>query len=278
LKGFYFGTLQDIFPVYLPHYKRNDITMNSSYLIIGNWKMKIKDSVQAEHSFKIISEAAYGLQKSQAVICPSIVHLSNLQSLTHDYCKLGAQDVFWESAGAYTGMVSAAQITDAGASYVLLGHSELRALGETDGMVAKKLSALAGSKIMPVVLVGERERDDQGQYIDEVRSQVRAIFSGIEESVMQKVIIAYEPIWAISTNADGRVCTPEQCAEMVQIIQTELEVVVPGIHPQYLYGGSANRDNAQSFLMEGGVSGLVPGSASLDPDHFVDLLNIAELC
>lgn len=235
------------------------------YLVIGNWKMKVLQLSEAKDLYGKVSEGALEYDGVEAVVCPSFVYLGLLSGGV----GLGAQDVFYEEKGSFTGEVSAVSLLDLGVSYVIVGHSERRKMGETNKDVNLKIKRLLSVGITPVVCVGEEDRE--GDYKEKVKRQTEEVFEGVRD--MSGVMVAYEPIWAISDNANGRVCTGENCREMVELMEEVLRERQP---KRYIYGGSVNGDNAEEYLREGGVSGLLPGKASLTAESFLEILEVAD--
>jgi len=249
-------------------------------LIIANWKMNPLKGTEAAKIFKSINTAAIKLKNVETVVCPPLVYMQSLgQMVTSRNCVVGSQDAFWEHVGAFTGQVSADMIFNARGRYVIVGHSERRALGETDELVNKKMTSILQFPLIPVLCVGEKTRDDDSNYIKLVKQQVKNGLAGLSAEQISRVVVAYEPIWAIGVQA-RRVCTPPECREMVLAIRQALADVLPSSNDAskipLLYGGSADSKNAAEFLNEGLVQGLLVGRASLDPKEFVAMLKIAE--
>lgn len=249
-------------------------------LIIANWKMNPVKGTEARKMFQAINRSAATMKSVETVVCPPLVYLESLGTLvTTRSCVLGAQDAFWEHAGAYTGQVSPDMVFNTKARYIIVGHSERRAMGETDEQVALKLKSILQFPLIPVLCIGEKTRDDDGAYIKEIRKQLKASLVGLTKEEIARLVIAYEPVWAIGKNAKAP-CTPAECREVVQVIRqvladqlgsTALVAQIPVV-----YGGSVDAVNAESFLLDGLVAGLLVGRASLDPKQFVQIIKIAE--
>lgn len=221
--------------------------------------------------------------KADVVICPPFVYLSALADYRSTRIKkrstlinLGAQDVFYEPEGSFTGEISPLQLKNLGVKYVIIGHSERRALGETNEVVRNKILACIKYIITPIVCVGENKRDESGNYLSFIRTQIEEIFSGIPKSALSKIVIAYEPIWAIGKSA-LREATPVESNEMAIFIKK----VLSDLYDQkavenvgILYGGSVNTKNAGEFLKNGGVDGLLVGRESLDSEKFNEILKV----
>ena len=224
-------------------------------LIIANWKLNPVRLKDAQKLASLISKKS----KNKVVLCPPAIYLSSVK-----YSNLGAQDCFWQEKGAYTGQTSPLQLKDLKVKYCLVGHSERRGLGETDEMVNAKLKTLLSHGIIPVLCVGygtSVEQDDL-EVTDILKSQLTLGLLGIEIS---KIIVAYEPFWAIGT---GKVATPEHADKISLFIKTKFKVV------SVLYGGSVNSMNAQSYLQQQQIDGLLIGGDSLIPAHFNTIINL----
>lgn len=249
-------------------------------LIVGNWKMNPVKGTDARKMFQSINRSASTMKSVETVVCPPLVYLESLGTLvTSRSCVLGAQDAFWEHAGAYTGQVSPDMVFNTKARYIIVGHSERRAMGETNEQVARKLKSILQFPLIPILCIGEKMRDDDGVYIKDIRKQLKASIEGLSPDEVARLVIAYEPVWAIGKDVKAP-CTPPECREVVQVIRqvladklgsTELVKQVP-----VLYGGSVDSANAEAFLLDGLVVGLLVGRASLDPKQFVQIIKIAE--
>ncbi len=224
-------------------------------LIIANWKLNPSTLKDAQALAASISVKA----KNKVVLCPPTIYLSNIQ-----YPNIGAQDCFWQEKGAFTGQVSALQLKDLKIKYCIIGHSERRAVGDTDEMVNAKAKALLAQNIIPVICIGfgtTVEHDDL-EVTDILKSQLDVDLAGVDKS---KVIVAYEPVWAIGT---GKNATSEHVEKISIFIKTKYGV------PIVLYGGSANAANAKEFLEQQNVGGLLVGGASLNATDFNKIINL----
>lgn len=240
--------------------------MSTHRIVVFNWKMNPATVGKAKELFLDIRRAAARRANVETVVAAPFPYLAELRKLTTGKrTKLGAQDVFWERAGAHTGDVSASMLVSVGVSHVIVGHSERRARGETDEDVARKAAASIRAGIVPIVCVGEHERDPQGRYLAHVEMQVRAAASAVRSA--RQLIIAYEPVWAISSgDGKGRTAQPEDVHEMVIFIRRILSDVYSrraAEHVPILYGGSVNESNAAALISEGMVDGFLVGGASL---------------
>ena len=254
--------------------------MQQKYLIIANWKMNPLRGSEAKKIFKPVNTVASKLDYVETVICPPLVYLESLgEEVTSRSCVLGAQDAFWEHEGAYTGQVSPDMIFNTKARYVIVGHSEKRAMGETDETVNKKIKSILQFPLIPVVCLGEKKRDAESNYIKELKMQIKKSLEGLSGEQLSRVVLAYEPVWAISTNHGG-ICTPSECNEAVQVMRQVLADMIGDTAKARLvtiiYGGSVNENDVEGFLTDGLVTGALVGHASLDPKEFIKILRVAE--
>lgn len=248
-------------------------SMKNSY-IIANWKMNPGALREAENLVAGIVKNIRTITKATVVIAPPSIYLYPLQKKVGKKIKLAAQDCHFESDGAYTGELSPRMLKNAGATYVILGHSEQRTAGETSAEVNEKIKAVLKVGLMPIVCIGETKRDAEHQYLSFLETQVKETFNGIPLASFSKIFIAYEPLWAIGENAT-REATPEECREIVIYIKrvlTDMYGAKSTSKIKILYGGSVDESNARMMLEEGGVQGLLVGRASLKPKQFIKLI------
>jgi triosephosphate isomerase len=243
-------------------------------LIAGNWKM-----------FKTVSEAVVFAKELKAivkdvtdveiVVAPSFLAVHPVaEALRNTNIEVAAQDLFWEREGAYTGEVSAAMIKDAGAQYVIVGHSERRRLfGETDETVGKKTGAAIGGGLTPIVCVGEtleeRERDETLAVLDR---QLKNAVNDLSAKQVANLVLAYEPVWAIGT---GRNATAAQAQDAHRHIRRRLDQMFgaeAADRCRVLYGGSVKPDNVADLIREPDVDGALVGGASLDVKTFSEIV------
>lgn len=247
-------------------------------LIVGNWKMYPKTIGEAKKIFAAIKRAAARAPKTKTVICAPHPYIPVLL-VARGRVAVGAQDCFWEDEGARTGEVSPAMIASLGASHVILGHSERRALGETNEEVAWKAKAAVTRGLTVILCVGEKARDEQGTYYAEVRDQLIGSLAGFSKVkvAMRRLIIAYEPIWAIGRNAK-RAASPADHREMSIHIRRHLADLFgkkDAFRIPILYGGSVDDGNAEGFLRDGAADGFLIGRVSLDPERFGNIIALA---
>ncbi len=226
-----------------------------SKLIVANWKLNPMTAGEAES----LASKIQVVSGSTVVLCPPTAFLSLVK-----YPRIGAQDVSPQIKGAYTGQVSAAELASLGVQYCIVGHSERRTLGETDADVAAKITALLNYKITPILCVGfgTTVEEDELEVIEVIKAQLDA---SIADSDPAKIVVAYEPVWAIGHKHPA---TPDHAEQIALYIKTKYHV------RQVLYGGSANSTNAESFLKQPNIDGLLVGGASLLPDDFNKIISI----
>ncbi|MCW9054509.1 MAG: triose-phosphate isomerase [Candidatus Pacebacteria bacterium] len=249
-------------------------------LIIANWKMNPQSAADAKRLFAEVKQMASKLAKVQTVIAPPSIYLPILSSLYRGHrILLSAQNMFWEEKGSYTGEVSPKMLKDIGATYVILGHSERRAQGEDDQAVNRKVLAALKAGITPVVCVGESDRDHrEGTHLTFLRSQITKALKGVSERQLVRIVIAYEPIWAIG-KGEGAAMQPDELHETVLFIRkiiTELYKKQVAFRLPVIYGGSVEPGNVATLLAEGEVDGLLVGHASLSAKSFNEILKFAQ--
>ncbi|MDO8537051.1 MAG: triose-phosphate isomerase [bacterium] len=246
-------------------------------LIVANWKMNPGTFREAKTIASSISKFAKHKKNVEVVVCPPFIWLADLLHESPHGVRWGAQNVFWEDKGAFTGEVSPAMIKDSGAEYVIIGHSERRhSLGETDVMINKKIIAALRAGLRVILCVGEPTSvRKKGLAVAKryVMSQLHKDLHGLKKILHSRLIIAYEPIWAIGT---GKADKPEDTIEMTRFIKSLLLTTYHLPHSSVLYGGSVNGKNAQSFLRHKDIDGALVGGASLKAGEFKKIIKIAE--
>ncbi len=252
--------------------------MSKNTIIIGNWKMNPISLKEAEKLFVDIAKSVSRIKKTKIVICPPFLYLDKLKKIRTSKIQLGAQDLFWEDIGAYTGEVSGEMLYGIGVRYVIIGHSERRAQGENNEAINKKIKSAIKSGLIPILCVGESKRGEEHSYFNFVKIQIEECLSGISKNSISKIIIAYEPIWAISSTLNRKDATVDDSREMAIFIRKVLfdKFGRESSLMKIIYGGSANEKDALDFLQNGGVDGLMPGRASLTAEKFIKMIEIAE--
>lgn len=247
--------------------------------IIGNWKMQLTVA-EAE---RLARDLAAGLPKRlsdvRVAVCPSYAALSPVKAaLGEAPVLLGAQDLCHEEKGAYTGEVSARELTELGVKIAIIGHSERRShVHEDDALVRSKMVRALKAKLIPVLCVGEtREERDKGLRDVVVERQVRAALDGVELPARGDVIVAYEPVWVIGT---GTPVDPEDAARSHYIIRETLrDILGPAVADRrckVIYGGSVDRSNVGGFLERPAIEGVLVGGASLTAGDFLAIIEAA---
>lgn len=251
--------------------------MTNKKIIIGNWKMNPLTLKEAEKLFENIAKEVSMAKKTEIVVCPPFLYLEKLKKFSKKII-LGAQDAFPGDVGAFTGEVSVPMLYEIGVRYVILGHSERRAIGERDDEINKKIKAALTGGLRPILCVGESVRDENHGYFNLVKNQIEECLEGISKNSVAKIIIAYEPVWAISTTIDRRDATLEDCREMAIFIRKVLadKFGSEAGRTRIIYGGSVSEKDAGGFLKEGNVDGLLAGRASLDARKFSEIIKICE--
>lgn len=245
-------------------------------IIAGNWKM-YKTPEEAVAFVNAIKEPLAGLPAAERVVCPPYVALPAVQqALQGTEIAIGAQDLHWEDEGAYTSQVSGPMLKGL-VKYVIIGHSETRQyLGVTDEMVNKKAKAALHHGLHPIIAVGESlEINEAGETQAFVERQIRAAFEGIPAADLARIVIAYEPIWAIGT---GKSASAEQANEIIGMIRATVADLYDDAAADAMriqYGGSVKPGNMAEFMRQPHIDGALVGGASLQPDSFIELVRLA---
>ena len=241
----------------------------------GNWKM-YKTAAETSAFFEKFRPLAGNAGHCEVVICPPFTSLpAAVHAAEGTRIRIGAQNVYWVKEGAFTGEISAPMIKDSGCTHVIIGHSERRQFfGETDETVMKKTVAALEAGLTPIVCVGERLEQREGGRTEAVLvEQFRGGIAGLTPDQFARVIIAYEPVWAIGT---GKTATPEIAAEAHRTIRSQVRTgfgaeAANGV--RILYGGSVKPDNVKSLMAQPEIDGVLVGGASLDPVSFASIVN-----
>jgi len=238
-------------------------------IIVANWKMNPGTLHEAEEIFMGIKKETKGAD-AKVVICPPFVYMNELKRLfMKDRLSLGAQNVSHEAKGAFTGEISTEMLQTVGADYVIIGHSERRAMGESDELIAKKTAAALRAGLSVILCVGEKERDEQGAYLGLLKKQMSESLAGVPKRYAENLIVAYEPIWAIGKGNEA--IDAHGLHQMTIFIRKHLIDIYKGVAAssvRIIYGGSVNPDNAGAMVHEGEVDGLLVGRESLSPERF----------
>lgn len=245
--------------------------------IAGNWKMNL-NRAEAVALVRGLVDAVGAAPQAALAVCPPSVYLDAVSQVVRGTpIGLGAQNVYHEAGGAFTGELSAAMLLDVGCRYVILGHSERRhILKESDADVNKKVHAALNAGLTPILCVGELLAEREANQTEAVvRGQVEGSLAGISAEQMAKIVIAYEPVWAIGT---GKVATPEQAEEVHKSLRKLLASRYNAAAEQVViqYGGSVNPKNAAELLQQENIDGFLVGGASLKVDSFLGVIAAAK--
>jgi len=242
-------------------------------LIVANWKAYVEELAKAKKLFEISKRLASATGVT-IVLAPPAPLLGALALRNKSAVAFAAQDVSATTGGASTGEITAQAYAASGATYVIIGHSERRADGDTDLIIAEKTEHALAHGLMPILCVGEKERDGEGAYLAIVREELTAAIQPLAPKERADVIVAYEPLWAIGKTAEAAIA-PNDLAEMTLYIRKVLAELLPGkssAHTLVLYGGSVEPDNARDLAGASGVDGFLVGHASVDPHAFAQLI------
>ncbi len=248
--------------------------------VVGNWKLNFNVGEASIYLHKLQKKLPT-YRDVEVVIAPPMIALQPLSlQLDRHKMKLAAQNAFYQDYGAYTGETSFNQLRGL-TDYVIVGHSERRYIfGEDDKMVGKKVAAAVRNKITPILCIGETESERAyGETADIIRDQLLSGLRDVSEEDIDKVIIAYEPVWAISSVRGAKIAAPDEVAEAVRLIRavlTEIYGAKTAENVAILYGGSVNPSNAGAYLTVPGVNGLMFAGSALILSEFVDIIDIAK--
>ncbi len=254
--------------------------MNRKYrktVIAGNWKMNKTPSQTKEFMTELKSIMPKGRWCDVALCVPAVCIPAAVRAMRETRVGIGAENCHFETKGAYTGELSTEMLVDAGCKYVIIGHSERREMfGETDATVNAKVLAALDAGLVPIMCCGETlEQRENGVTAEHIAMQIKLGLKGVPEDKIRKVVIAYEPIWAIGT---GLTATPEQAQEVCESIRTVVRKLYSSKSARaisILYGGSMNEKNAYELLAQPDIDGGLIGGASLVPEKFVKIIEAA---
>ncbi|MDD4910295.1 MAG: triose-phosphate isomerase [Candidatus Omnitrophica bacterium] len=244
-------------------------------IIAGNWKLNktIAESLELVNNLK---RQLLDVEEVELVVCPPFTALAEVaEALFETNIQVGAQDCYWEDSGAFTGEVSAPMLKDAGAKFIIVGHSERRQFfSETDQTVNKKVKAVLKAGLTPIACVGENlTQREKGQTFAIIESHIKGAFDGISAEDAAGIVVAYEPVWAIGT---GKTATPQQAQEAHNFIRKLLaklynDDVAGSVRIQY--GGSVKPANARELMAQADIDGALVGGASLEAESFAAIVN-----
>ena len=253
--------------------------MNRKYrktVIAGNWKMNKTPSQTKEFMQELRTMLPKGRWCDIALCVPAVCIPAAVRAMRETRVGIGAENCNANASGAYTGEISTEMLVDAGCKYVIIGHSERRAMGETDADVNAKVLAALEAGLIPIMCCGETlQQREAGITAEHITMQIKLGLAGVPEDKIRKVIIAYEPIWAIGT---GLTATPEQAQEVCENIRAVVRKLYSSKNARaisILYGGSMNEKNAYELLAQPDIDGGLIGGASLVPEKFVQIIEAA---
>jgi triosephosphate isomerase (TIM) len=244
-------------------------------LVIGNWKMNPRTLIEAKRIFSTFKKTKRDDKNVTVVFCPPFPFINDLyKSYSGSKIFFGAQDIFWKEEGSYTGEISAKMLQSVGARFVIVGHSERRSLGENDSLVAQKLLTTLKFGMHAVLCVGEPTRDINGKYLQILKEQIFSALENIDTNLLKKIVIAYEPVWAIG-DGNHAIDTHDLYQTILfikkQIIEKYDRKIADSI--SILYGGSVDSENANSLMTEGGIDGFLVGRNSLNAYEFAKIIS-----
>ena len=254
--------------------------MNRKYrktVIAGNWKMNKTPSETKEFMTQLKAIMPKGRWCDVALCVPAVCIPAAVRAMRETRVGIGAENCNANASGAYTGEIATNMLTDAGCKYVIIGHSERRAMGETDADINAKVLAALEAGLIPIMCCGESlEQRESGITAEHITMQIKLGLAGVPEDKIRKVIIAYEPIWAIGT---GLTATPEQAEEVCEMIRSVVRKLYSSKNARaisILYGGSMNDKNAYELLAQPDIDGGLIGGASLKPVDFATIVKATD--
>lgn len=250
----------------------------TNILMVANWKMNPNSPEQALENFLQIKKNTKKYKHITTVVCPSAVHMGLFYKKTSENCLLGGQGGDVDDIGAKTGLVSLEQYKKIGAEYVILGHSEERARGLSSEILAQQIFFALKKGLVPIVCVGEEVRDSKGKYVFTIVNQIKEALSAIPKSSISKVVVAYEPLWAIGASAkrSANVTEVEEIAILIRRTIADMYSMKKVPSNKILYGGSVSDGSLVASLFENNVvQGCLVGRASLAAHTFIPILQAA---
>ena len=248
--------------------------LKNKKLIIGNWKMSPASLAEAKKLVANTAKMAVKLKRTTVVLAPSFVHISPF-STKKSRILWGAQDVCVKRDGSLTGEVGVRMLKDLKVEFVIIGHSERRSQGETNDIIAKKVVTTLAEGLKPVLCIGETVRDNDGEYLLELKTQLLECISDVKRGDMLDLVIAYEPVFAIGATEAMNSHDIHTSVLYIRKILAEHFSKDLALSAMVLYGGTVNADNAGEIIKNGGVDGLLIGRASLNSE-FGEILKVVE--
>lgn len=250
-------------------------------LIVGNLKMNIATIAERDKYFESFKKElkAVKMEDSKVVLCVPFVHLESFaKKLKNKSLEIGAQNIFWEEKGSYTGEISAGMVADSGAQFVIIGHSERRRyFGETSQQANMKIKAALRNKLTPIYCIGEtKEEQENGTAAQVIVEQVNEAFADLAAGQAEKIVIAYEPVWSVGSD---KIPTSNEILE-IKILLKKIFAEMYGISTaekmQVLYGGSVKADSVKQVCLEPGLDGVLVGRESLVPKDLFKIVSVLE--
>lgn len=249
-------------------------------LVVGNWKMNPQSIEEAKKIAVSVKRIMRSIKNTTVVLCPPFVYLSSISSLVSGSFSLGAQNANYEALGAFTGEVSFSELSQFKVDYVIIGHSERRnpptGGGESDELINKKVRAVVGGGMTAIICVGESVRDNNGDFYGFLKQQITSALKDVSKKSLDSVVIAYEPIWAVGAK---EAVAPGELHEMSIFIKKVLKDLF-GVFSdtvRVIYGGDADRVNADVLVREGNVAGLLVGRESLRAKDFIEIIKLVDV-
>jgi triosephosphate isomerase (TIM) len=242
-------------------------------LIIANWKSNPKTVKEAEGIISGYLKFFKDVKNKELVIIPPSLFLFLGNKIKSKKIFLGSQNIFPETESSVTGEVFSSMLKSLNISYVIVGHSERRSLGESDNFINSQIKTILKGGMTPILCVGEKNRDEDGDFLSSIKNQLKTCLDGVNKSKIKNIIIAYEPIWAIGKDA-VRQASPEEFIEMkiyIRKILSDIYGPKTSSSVKIIYGGSVNSNNAEAFI-SAGADGLLVGRDSLDIKKFETLI------
>lgn len=248
--------------------------MQRKKYIIANWKMNPQTKEEALRLINGVVARRFS-ENIKIIVAPPFIYLDLIKKSLKKEISLAAQDMSWAERGAYTGEISGLMLKNVGCDYALIGHSERRyKIGETDEMINLKLKAALKAGLRPILAVGEKEQNDD--IVKVLKSQIASALDGIKMLETDRLILAYEPVWAIGTGISD---TPDHALSAALLIRK----IIGGLYTSdftadlpVLYGGSVDSKNAADFIAQPGIDGALVGGASIEIDNFIKIIKSAE--
>lgn len=256
---------------------KEKVTKRVKPLIAGNWKMNPATQSEAKKLFSQIVKQVGETKGVDIWLAVPYVYVPVLQNISKKII-VGVQNIHQNTSGAHTGEISGTQAKTSGSRFTIIGHSERRATGETDDQISEKVLQAVQAQMNIILCVGESVRDDHGEYLSVIKHQLETGLSKITKKDLERVTVAYEPVWAIGANAQ-RPATVQECFEMMIYIRKALSDMYTEKMSQtirVLYGGSASSETAESLMRDAKADGFLLGRASLDAKEFNTIIQLAK--